>query len=397
MEITVIPQFELGNVHRLRVGDYLNRYIVDDQFNSFKFAVAYMRVSGLDRIAGALETLTNKGGSISGAVGIDDEITSYEALEGLLKFSSDSTIFYTVSGFIFHPKLYALSGKASAVVIIGSPNLTRDGLFRNVEVASALEFDLSKDPEREHYKKFDDLFIELLDTKNPNIQSITTPLLQTLNTIGVLKKESETREPGPYIRRQSKGGKDSTNRNSLASLFPLIEVPVAPPGFGLIRPKIRTTKKARIIVPRKVKEITTFMMQLSAFDSSHRLNVPGTAEVLIPLAARPFFPALSLSAGRKHPDANFDVVLNTPDGQERHNYRVWFYSGKDEFRLRMDKDTIELSDPAGGDLIVINKLPEGEDPPYEVTILSANDPAFPVFLQKCTNISQDKKWGIQNN
>ena len=121
MQIEVIPQIELGNIRRIRIGDYLNKYIVVDSFNSFRFAVAYMRLSGLDRLAASLDTLINKGGCISGSIGIDDKITSYEALEALMRFSPNSTIFHTSSDFIYHPKQ---GNRIITVhVPIGSPNI----------------------------------------------------------------------------------------------------------------------------------------------------------------------------------------------------------------------------------------------------------------------------------
>jgi hypothetical protein len=46
MQIEVIPQIELGSVHRLRIGDFLNKTIADEQYSNFRFAVAYMRLSG---------------------------------------------------------------------------------------------------------------------------------------------------------------------------------------------------------------------------------------------------------------------------------------------------------------------------------------------------------------
>jgi hypothetical protein len=48
----------------------------------------------------------------------------------------------------------------------------------------------------------------------------------------------------------------------------------------------------------------------------------------------------------------------------------------------------------GGDLLVINKLPRGSDPAYEVTILPQSDPTFPAFLTMCKFEAQGKKWGI---
>jgi len=105
--------------------------------------------------------------------------------------------------------------------------------------------------------------------------------------------------------------------------------------------------------------------------------------------------------GRKYPDAFFDVVLNIPSGRERHGYRLWYYEERatgtriDEYRLRMDNETIDLSTPGGGDLLVISKLPSGTDPEYEVTVLPRTDPTYPAFAAMCTNVAAaDKRWGL---
>ena len=140
-------------------------------------------------------------------------------------------------------------------------------------------------------------------------------------------------------------------------------------------------------------------MQLSPFDSSHRTGVPGTPEVLIPHPAINFFPTLSLS-DRKYPDSMFDVVLNNQTGRERHRFRLWYYEQRasgtkiDEYRLRMNHDTIDLANLDGGDLLVINKLPHGSDPAYEVTILSKTDALFNNFFNLCNFEVGDKKWGL---
>ena len=92
--------------------------------------------------------------------------------------------------------------------------------------------------------------------------------------------------------------------------------------------------------------------------------------------------------GRKYPDAFFNVILNTPKGAEIHQYRLWYYEERavgtriDEYRLRMDRDTIDLSAVAGGDLLIISKLPGGSDPAYEVTILPQTDPTYPNNLAR---------------
>ena len=395
MQIEVIPQIELGNVRRLRVGDYLNTHISGDGFDNFQFAVAYMRVSGLDRIAGSLDTLLNKGGCISGSIGIDDGVTSYEALEILTHYSSNSTVFHTLSDFVFHPKLYLISGENGAIVLIGSPNLTRDGLYRNVEIATSVILDFEESTDYEVYTRYAKVINEFLNVEHPNVQPLNLALLDQLRSAGAIKLESDTRDPGTSLSTASRAGNKTA---LLTETFPMLRVPTAPPGSGLAVPKTSKWKAKQhnlIAPPPPITENTsTFIMQLSEFDSSHRSGVKGTPEILIPLDAQQFFPQIVLKDGRRHPDANFDVVLNTPIGQERHSYRVWYYEGKREFRLRMNKQTIDLSSPEGGDLIVINRLTEDHDPAYEVTILSQHDPTFPAFLAKCVNTAGPKRWGF---
>ena len=397
MQTEILPQIEIGNINRLRIGDFLNEEIDKDSCDQFKFAVAFMRKSGLDRLANSLDALLNRGGTISGAVGIDSGITTLEALETLKGISSNSTIFYTVSGFIFHPKLYLMKGDEKAVAVIGSANLTRDGLFRNIELATAIRMDLTSSADHQICQKFDTLINELLDVEHPNIQSITDSTLRTLSINGLIKKEAEIREPGCSIIPRNK--KVSSTGTEISDLFPPMRVPAAPPFTSLLPRQIPQSSPLEAKTPINRENTSIFVMQLSAFDSSHRTGVRGTAEVLIPHEAIEFFPPISLS-GRMYPDCNFDVVLNTPAGCERHRYRLWYYEQRavgtriDEYRLRMDHETIDLSTLGGNDLLIINKLPDGSDPAYEVTILTKADLAFYKFHSLCNRVTQGKKWGI---
>ena len=397
MRIELISQLGLGSIQHMRVGDCLNECIREPRCREFRFAVAYMRSSGLNRLALSVNSLLERKGCVSGAVGIDDGITSVEALETLLNISSTSTVFHTTSGFIYHPKLYIMSGERYAITVVGSANLTRNGLFRNVELSAAVHLNFESSVDFKVYNQYDSLVKELLNTTHPNVQPIADSTVQILTIGGLIRREAQTREPGPPIRsRKTQGREENAASGELEKLFPPLRVPSAPPigkiGYQQPQPQV-------IIPPSTAEAVATFIMQLSNFDSSHRTSVPGTPEVLIPHAAIGFFPNLSFS-DHKYPDAYFDVVLNTPTGSERHRYRLWYYEERasgtriDEYRLRMNHDTVDLSAPGGGDLLVINKLPEGSDPGYEVTILPRRDPTFSAFLDLCKYEIRGKKWGF---
>lgn len=397
MRVELIPQIQIGNVQRLRIGDILNMNIADAGCDRFRFAVAYMRLSGWDRIAGAVDNLVNRRGRVSGVIGADSRITTIEALEAIRRVSDDSTVFYTTSDFIYHPKLYLTSGREAAVAVVGSPNLTRDGLFRNVEVATAIYLDFNSNVDVQVFNRYQTLLDELLNSDRPNIQPINDSTIQTLVNAGLLDREASTREPANALR-VGRNRQATPQREELERLFPRMRVPVAPPSTRAVLPA--PIARLTVVVPPPTARIAaTFIMQLSAFDCSHRTAVPGTPEVLVPHAAIPFFPQLGLS-GRRYPDAMFDVLLNTSTGQERHRYRLWYYEERatgtriDEYRLRMNHDTIDLTTQGGGDLLVITKLPEGSEPAYEVTILPQTDPTFPGFSSLCVNEVQGKRWGI---
>lgn len=173
--------------------------------------MAYVRLSGIERLGAALDSLLNRRGSIEGAVGIDDGITTVEALEAIRGLSKTSTIFHTVSGYIYHPKLYLITGENSAVAIVGSPHLTRDGLYRNVEFASAVHMDFTDSNDLVVFQRYDAFINEFLDISHPNVKPIN-------------------------------------------SMFPKIAVPPPPPGY-------RPTIIKQIIVPPSLGVgISTFVM-----------------------------------------------------------------------------------------------------------------------------------------
>ena len=112
MQIEVITQSVIGDMRWRCVGDVLNTVLARPDCQRFRFAVAYMRISGLRLLYGTLQALFARSGHISGAVGIDQGITTMEALDLLCQLSSDSTIVCTVSNYIYHPKLYLVEGES---------------------------------------------------------------------------------------------------------------------------------------------------------------------------------------------------------------------------------------------------------------------------------------------
>jgi hypothetical protein len=148
-------------------------------------------------------------------------------------------------------------------IIVGSANLTRDGLFRNVELATAVHLDFSSGSDFEVYKRYDAFLNELLNVANPNVQPINTAILERLVKAGALESETQTREPGPDVRSR----RVRRNPTDLENLFPPLRVPVAPPA-GKVTPSPQLPPEARgtvIVPPTTIGIAGTFILQLSAF------------------------------------------------------------------------------------------------------------------------------------
>jgi hypothetical protein len=327
-----------------------------------------------------IEALLNRGGAVSGAVGIDDKITSAEALEDLMAISSTSTVVHSDTGPIVHPKWFLFEGANHGLVVVGSANLTRDGLYRNVEYGIELAFDLADVGDGTEFGKFRTDMDSLLNA-SAHSQRLDVALLANIEADGKVERETQTSDPDgapKRLRRPSVG-----TRSSFAPMI----LPPPPPGIQ---------RRSAVAIARGLAHLgaatgSVFVMELSAFDSSHRTGTVGTPEILIPNDAMAFFPKPG-PHGKKYDDARMLAILNHPEGPELHDYRLWVYPGRDENRLRMNHRTIDLTTQGGGDLLVISKVASPEAG-YEVTLVPPTGSSYAYYRALCTNASNDKRWG----
>ncbi len=378
MRHQTISQWVLGGNPIKRFGDHVSGALFDTRFSVFKFATAYMRLSGLDRLMPGIEALLNRGGVVSGAVGIDDHITSADALEELIRLSATSTVVHSDIGPIVHLKMFVFSGATDGLVIVGSANVTRDGLYRNIEYGVELAFDFSVAHEAAEFSAFQ-LDIDGLLTPGSNAFPLDLALLRRLETESRVLRENASTDPNGAPRRKR-------SRTGANPLFPPMVLPAPPP---------RVTRRSATSViqqnPLPSTAATIFVMELSAFDSSHRSGVRGTPEVLIPNDAMPFFPAPTQGA-RMYPDTKVNVILNDPLGPQLHDYRLWIYPVRTENRLRMNHATLDLANPGGGDLVVFSRV-SNPLASYELTIVAPADAGYAYYRSLCVNNSNGKPWG----
>ncbi len=116
------------------IGVYINKYLADDSFSNFYGISAFASPLGI-KLLDSIELAKKSYSAINLIVGVDQNGTSKEALEEILKLDVNSYVFYQKEAPIFHPKIYLFEGKENTCLIIGSSNLTGNGLFCNFEIS----------------------------------------------------------------------------------------------------------------------------------------------------------------------------------------------------------------------------------------------------------------------
>ena len=165
-----------------RLGDKINKTLLEDDFDSFYFIVAFAKKSGVSRIQEAMLSFVKNGGNIEGVVGVDSKGTSFEGLTLLLELTNNLYIYHDENGsHSFHPKIYIFDkGGMRAKVWIGSSNLTAGGLFTNDEIDVEFDFDLGDEGDIELYTQIKEIFCDYANTESDCCKLLNNELLEQL-------------------------------------------------------------------------------------------------------------------------------------------------------------------------------------------------------------------------
>lgn len=134
------------------IGDEINRLLARKRrpFDHVKFLMAFVNKDGLRYIKDELERRYDSGLVVEFIVGIDNGITTHDALSYLKRRFPDASLFVFHDKSprkVFHHKLVILENEHTLVCVVGSANLTLGGMFSNFESAIVGEFDKIKDAE----------------------------------------------------------------------------------------------------------------------------------------------------------------------------------------------------------------------------------------------------------
>jgi len=352
------------------IGPQIASLLRSGQYKSFNMAVAYAKNSGVGRLYDDLATFANQGGTITAVIGIDQSITSYQALVNLSNIIQTNLYIHHDKGAItFHPKIYSFGNKQVERVFIGSSNLTAGGLYINFEANVGITLDNSETANK-FRKEFNDYWQFLLN--DVNTKSSDNSFIYHLLELGYLADETKqtvfseiidkVSGDAPFISRKQKETKHNQEK--------------MPPPSSIGTPLLPSPK-------------LKFAMQLSEFDVSPKSS---DAVQLIPkdaLKIAPAFwnwPSLYTLSPKNYPQF-YAIGFITIDGKllpETH-LRIYYYATKKEFRLQC-KDIKRNGHP--GDIILIEKN-ELRPLEFHIELLRINSAKYkeilPLLTQKARN------------
>jgi HKD family nuclease len=229
------------------VGKQLMKFLVDTDFNTFIGISAFASQAGVNGLGNFIAEAKNHLERIVIIVGVDQKATSKEALEALLALEIDAFVFYQPSFTIFHPKIYLFEGTERSELIVGSSNLTMQGLFMNVETSILVSVDNSSDSDSDIIEQVKTYFSGLFDYSDPNLQKLTQELIDLLVEQGIIPDEAQRKELQDKVEKTEK----PDTENLLSTFFPKRSNTIVPPEFRRKRSR-RTKHQGALEIPEAI-------------------------------------------------------------------------------------------------------------------------------------------------
>jgi len=198
------------------VGYYIVNFLADRAFYSFTAISAFASEAGIRGIAKHINEAKDHLDFITIVVGIDQNGTSKEALDELLALNVNTFIFYQPATPIFHPKIYLFEGVDKSELIIGSSNLTTQGLFTNVEASLLVSIDNSMENDRQIIEQLKNYFKGVFDFSDPNLKNLSEQLISDLVTSGLVPTEAERKTAQGETKRHD----IKETENLILQIFP---------------------------------------------------------------------------------------------------------------------------------------------------------------------------------
>jgi len=418
MELIIQPfsKQKLGDVLKAALNDELG------EFHTFQAAVAFVKNSGVRHIQAELHEFTSKGKKARLVVGIDHHGTSQEGLEGLLQVvgkQGEIWINHTRDLYItFHPKIYLFEGDETALLIIGSGNLTEGGLFTNDEASSLNWLDLEKDSDKAVLRELKANFDDWCNGDSANAIKLDQEFLITLTEEGYILSEASIQSEGQVEATSDDAGtvppdnKEASEKVSKTFLFGKTAIKRFSPKYKksiTFKPsKSKTSKPTQVPSPvgfteaEDGDEAIGFVMTLQRTDVGTGQTTPGTSrrspEIFVPLSARDYYPEFwgwpdefTEDPARPGKFDRFNVKMRI--GGETVNVNMMTWPIKHDFRLR--SESLRSAGNIGDILRIEKNMSENQEFSYYVEIVPQGTSVYQDYLKLCINKTPNsaRVWG----
>lgn len=156
-------------------------------------------------------------------VGVDLGGTSREVLEELVRWDCEVFVYHNpIVRATFHPKIYLFEGNDSAVLVVGSNNLTDGGLYTNYE--AAIRHDFAFPIDTAVYERILTPLLAFVEPDGPTVCRLSNDLIHTLSERGLVPTETEARRS----RRPRQGTHQEDGQEVPPNPFTAVAVPMPP-------------------------------------------------------------------------------------------------------------------------------------------------------------------------
>lgn len=206
------------------VGNQLIKFISDKEFHTFTGITAFASQAGVNGLSKHLASAKKYLKNITIVTGVDQKGTSQEALLALLNLKIKTFIFYQPSFTIFHPKIYLFEGISRSELIIGSSNLTSQGLFTNVEASLLISLNNNVEADIKIVKQLKDYFKGIFDFTDPNLKKLSKRVISDLVKAKVVPTEAERKAAQDKAEKTER----AETENIICKIFPkraIVKIP----------------------------------------------------------------------------------------------------------------------------------------------------------------------------
>lgn len=268
MNIKLLGQgFEAASEHS--VGKQLIKFFADKNFHTFTGISAFASQAGVNGLSKHIEAAKKHLNIITIVTGVDQKGTSKEALEALLNLNINAFVFYQPSFTIFHPKIYLFEGKEKSELIIGSSNLTSQGLFANVEASLLVSIDNRVEADRKIVEQLKDYFKGIFDFTDPNLKKLSKEIIGELVKAKVVPTEAERK--AAYDKVEKTEQKETVN--IISKIFPKRDIAKIPTEFKGTKKTTTKTTTATAAVAGSVSDKDKLVWESGKL-TERPLNIP---------------------------------------------------------------------------------------------------------------------------